>query len=85
MRINLDNRYGAKLWLERLDKGLWILNSEKKEDLGFMRIIYKENGKDIEAIDPSGGPFLSVGTVLEGYIIEEIYPNGYVLKLKEHD
>ena len=86
-KIKLDNRYNANIWLEHIDEDLWQLKSESPEDLQYMRLIYEED-KSIFAIDPSGGPFLSLGTIVgfeEKYIIDEIFPNGYILKLTRYE
>ena len=86
-KIKLDNRYNASIWLEHIDEDLWQLKCEDSKDLQYMRFIYEEDNKSIYAIDPSGGPFLSIGTVVgfeEKYIIDEIFPNGYIIKLTRY-
>lgn len=84
-KIKLSNRYNANLWLEHIDKDLWQLKSKNVSDLSYMRIGYEEDNKIINFIDPSGGPFLSIGSEIkninETYKIEEIFPNGYILRL----
>lgn len=72
-RIKLYNRDGANLYLECTYKEVskntyvWSLVVDYKHEyiLKYMRIIgdYPYN---IEAIDPSGGPMLSVGDEFEG-------------------
>jgi hypothetical protein len=86
-KIKLDNRYNANIWIEHIDEDLWQLKAEHPEDLRYMRLIYEDDNKTIYAVDPSGGPFLSLGTIVgfeEKYIIEEIFPNGYILRLKRY-
>lgn len=71
-KIKLYNRDGANLWLECTNKKVddsifvWTLTVDPEHSyiLKYMRIIgdYPIN---IEAIDPSGGPMLSVGDVFE--------------------
>ena len=71
-KIKLYNRDGANLWLEYTNKKIddsifvWTLTVDPEHSyiLKYMRIIgdYPIN---IEAIDPSGGPMLSVGDVFE--------------------
>lgn len=61
--IKLYNRYNANIWLEYIGKNLWSLKSENKEDLDYMRFIYNDDNS-IYAIDPSGGPFLSINRIL---------------------
>jgi len=85
--IKLYNRYGAKLWLEHINEDLWQLKADNPEDLEYMRVIYEDDNKSIHAIDPSGGPYLSLRTIVgfeEKYIIDEILPNGYIMKLSRY-
>ena len=73
-KIKLFNRDGADLYLEYVKEispkvSLWelIVDDDHKYCLEYMRVIAKDyTSKDIadwniEAIDPSGGPFLSLG------------------------
>lgn len=86
-KIKLDNRYNANIWLEHIDKDLWELKSQKPEDLQYMRIIFEDDNKSVYAVDPSGGPFLSIGTIVgieEKYIIKEIFKNGFILRLERY-
>lgn len=88
MKIKLYNRDGADLWLEKEDSNIWKLKVDQNHTyvLKYIRIIgYPE----IEAIDPSGGPFISVGDVLNDienrfYKVIEII-NYTTLKLKEEN
>ena len=69
-KIQLYNRDGANLWLENTGEqaaeniSVWKLCVDNKHDycLKYIRIIGDYPYK-IEAIDPSGGPMLSVGDV----------------------
>ena len=69
MKIKLYNRDGANLWLESIDNSLWKLKVDKnhKYCLKYIRII-----GNYEAVDPSGGPFISVGDTFNGYKITNI-------------
>ena len=80
-RIDLYNRYKANIWLQHIDEDLWKLSSSNPEDLQYMRVIYNEDNKGIFAIDPSGGPFLSVGSQIEQYTIKEIILEGFVIRM----
>jgi len=85
--IKLNNRYNAKIWLEHINGDLWQLKSENPEDLQYMRFIHEDDNKTIYAIDPSGGPFMSLGTIVgfeKKYTIDEIFPNGYIMKLSRY-
>lgn len=89
-KIKLFNRDGANLWLEKLsdleDKiSRWKLKVDKKHEycLQFMRIIGNDPNH-IEAVDPSGGPFISIGDKLENgkYTIVTII-NSLIFDLSE--
>lgn len=59
------NRHLDKLWLDDDN----ILHSSDPIDIEYMRIIYKEDGKTIEAVDPSGGPMMIVGQTVQNHKI----------------
>lgn len=72
MKIKLYNRDGADMWLEKLSDvepniSRWQLKVDNKHKycLEYMRVIgdYPNN---IQAVDPSGGPFISLGDEFEG-------------------
>lgn len=71
--INLHNRDRAKLYLEKINNenpGLWKLKVDDKHKyvLEYIRVIgHSLDGRivNIEAIDPSGGPFISIGDKFE--------------------
>lgn len=68
--MNLDlgkNRYGEQITITNN-----LLCVDGIPDTGYIRAIYKEDGHEIMAIDPPGGPFLSVGDNLQGHIIKSI-------------
>ena len=94
MKIKLPNRDGANLYLEKIEDlennlSKWSLKVDKKHDycLHYLRVIGKSLD-EIEAIDPSGGPFMSINSLLEGennkvYKIISIKPNIVIFILKE--
>lgn len=72
--IKLFNRDGATLKLVKTDKvvdsntWVWALEVDRPHDYIFeySRVIYSDNNfSRIQAIDPSGGPFISVGDTFE--------------------
>ena len=71
-KIKLYNRDGADLWLENTGEqaaeniAIWKLNVDSKHKycLKYIRVI-GNYPYEIEAIDPSGGPMLSVGDLFE--------------------
>ena len=70
--IILWNRYGYGVHLEPLEEPKWLLKIDEKSE--YTRI----GGNlpdDIKFVDPEGGPFLSVGKIIEGKIITKIEPS----------
>lgn len=72
MKIKLYNRDGANMWLEKLSDmkdniSRWQLKVDDKHEycLEYMRVIGNYPNR-IEAVDPSGGPFISLGDEFEG-------------------
>lgn len=74
-KIKLFNRDGANLNLISEDGRLWAFNVDEKHKYIFeyCRVGYKSDNKEIEFIDPSGGPMLSCGQRLsKNYVIDSI-------------
>lgn len=83
------NRDGAKIWLERIDNtNEYIIKTDKNFVLEYSRIIFDSipddalifdfnwDGKKAlcTAFDPSGGPYISVGSnINEKYKLVRIY------------
>lgn len=76
MRIKLYNRDGASMYLYRNDESIPIepniyeweitVDSKHKYILEYCRVIYEKGfDSNIVAIDPSGGPFISLGDEFE--------------------
>lgn len=74
--INLHNRDGAKLHLVSEDGKLFKFNVDESHKwvLEYCRIGLMEDNKTYDFVDPSGGPFLQVGTKVDGRLIEAIVP-----------
>ena len=87
MRIDFYNRDGNEIWLEKVgEKGWWQLRMAQPSLFNYTRLIFEE--EEIYAVDPPGGPFISVGSEVgigRLYIIEEIRNTslGIFLRLKE--
>ena len=79
-KIKLYNRDGNNLWLEKTVDSYWKLRSDESTSLLGVQISFESDGS-IYSVDPSGGPYLAVGTVLEGYRITEIETDGFTFKL----
>ena len=74
-KIKLFNRDGANLNLISEDGTLWAFNVDEKHKYIFeyCQVSYKNDNKEIEFIDPSGGPMLSCGQRLsKNYVIDSI-------------
>ena len=73
--IKLYNRDGADLKLVSEDGNLWKFQVDDKHKyiLEYCRIGYQNEDKEIEFVDPSGGPMLSCGqTISKDYVIDSI-------------
>lgn len=71
------NRYGEKVYLKNISDNKYELIS-----LYGYRIIFFPDGEEVNSIDPSGGPFLSVGDVIQNKKIKSISQTG-ILELEE--
>ena len=60
------NRYGKEVCLEKISDSRYVL----KGDFSFLRQI-TEAGKMI-AVDPEGGPMISVGDHINNFLVSEI-------------
>ena len=73
--IKLYNRDGANLKLVSEDGNLWKFQVDDKHKyiLEYCRVGYQNEDKEIEFVDPSGGPMLSCGqTINKDYVIDSI-------------
>ncbi len=85
-KIHLYNRYDDNIYLQHYKNDDWLL---KGDDgcLQYVRVGFNED-KSICFVDPSGGPFLSIGTKVNDKVItkiEHIESVGFVLTLKDED
>lgn len=79
----LPNRYGDLVQLIKQDENLYLLDG----DLGYMRVGFNED-KSINFVDPSGGPFMRVGSERDNFVIksiEGIANVGYLFTLEENE
>ena len=73
--IKLYNRDGANLKLVSEDGNLWKFQVDDKHKyiLEYCRVGYQNEDKEIEFVDPSGGPMLSCDqTISKDYVIDSI-------------
>ena len=86
MEILLPARYGMTHKLVHDKDDMWHIEFDKKST-GTYRCIGFEGehhiGDSIHALDPEGGPFLSVGSTVGGYTIKSITSNGLFELTKE--
>lgn len=86
MKIKLPNRYGNNNYLEQIAGNCWKLVLDKSNN--YTRLIGFDGeskiGSKVKAIDPEGGPFISVGSKIDNYTVETIMSNG-IIWLKENE
>jgi hypothetical protein len=83
--IPLFNRYGSKVFLEHKENNIYYLKGDE-DALMAVGVTFNGNLNNITAVDPSGGPYISVGSeIIKGYIIESIESTkeGFKIKFKE--
>jgi len=71
VELKFKSRY-KKVWskLTKLNNSLWNYTTNSK----FMRVINQTDDGDIFALDPEGGPYISIGSILyEKYKVVRIY------------
>lgn len=90
--INLGNRYGAKNYLELVDEDTYALRFSDPQEGSWCRVGLAEGTKwedhEYYFVDPSGGPFLSVGTpITEDKVVDRIYSeeNTYYIKVTKKE
>ena len=94
-KIKLFNRDGADLYLQKTNNknpGIWELKVDNEHEyvLKYMRIIGKEyapnmNVENWEAIDPAGGPFISISDEFEGKYKVVGFVNSTTLIIAENE
>lgn len=75
----LLGRYGEKRFLKEVEPSIFKLTGE---DLEYMRVIFSEDGKSIEAIDPSGGPFIGTNSFI---LNKKLYVKGITIDKDTQD
>lgn len=82
--IQLYNRYGLDVHLEELEDDKWIFTGED-DAFEYHRVIFEKGHKELHAVDPSGGPYLCIGYVVEDKTVTSIKQDkekGYIVTLK---
>lgn len=84
-KIPLFNRHGNKVFLEQKEDNIYYLRGDE-DALIAVGVAFDGNPNNITAVDPSGGPYISVGLeIIKGYIVESIESTkeGFKIKFKE--
>jgi len=72
--LKMKNRYGDEYWFEKVENNLYKLSG----NLQYFRFGAKEgkiDTNDLSFVDPSGGPFIGLGDMIEGKKITKISSN----------
>lgn len=83
--IPLFNRDGNKVYLEQKENNIYYLRGDE-EALMAVGVTFDGSPDNIKAVDPSGGPYISIGSkTTEGYEVESIESTkeGFKIKFKE--
>ena len=94
MKIKLFNRDGANLWLEKIENtedskiSKWQLKVDNKHKycLEYLRVI-GNYPKEIDAVDPSGGPMIGIGDEFKNKykIIQIINPTTFLISERDNN
>ena len=76
--IKLPNRYGLPILLEHVKDNDWELKIPPKNPY---RIIGEKD--DIRAVDPPGGPFITIGCKIENKTVINISNDGLLITLED--
>lgn len=85
--ITLQNREMQKMWFEEVEKDLYKIDTTSKYALNYSRLIMDEK-HNVVAFDPSGGPFMRIGSyTIDGKILREIIrgEKGLLFKTESKD
>lgn len=73
--IKIPARYGLCHTLEHVTGNLWQFKQDPRSSYGYRLIGFEGEqhiGFYVSALDPEGGPFMSVDSEIDGYIIKSI-------------
>jgi hypothetical protein len=74
------NRDGAHLWFENIKDNIYELKTDKQYVLEYCRI--GTTDAEVIMVDPSGGPYISIGDVFDNYKLESIFYEGKSLRFE---
>jgi hypothetical protein len=76
MKTIFKNRYGDEYWYERRGKDvLEIVGDLKHWRFGGKEGVSGVDMDDLGFVDPSGGPYLTIGSDIHGYTVTKIWAN----------
>lgn len=83
-RIKLSNRYNYDVFLLQEKENEYLLKGEDNA-LCCVCVNYDKIPTNIISVDPSGGPYIAVGSVIDGKEVESITStnNGFKVKFKK--
>ena len=84
-KIPLFNRHRSKVYLEHREGNVYYLKGDE-DALMAVGVTFNGNPNNITAVDPSGGPYISIGSeIIKDYIVESIESTkeGFKIKFKE--
>lgn len=82
--IKLPNRYGYDVHLEHIDGDKYLFDGDN-DAFEYHRVIFDKEPSKPHAVDPSGGPYLSLGYVVGDKTVTQIEfekGTGYIVTLK---
>ena len=82
--IQLPNRYGYDVHLEQIEGDQYLFDGDNNA-FEYHRVIFEKSPDEIHAVDPSGGPYLSIGYVVGKQTVTKIVHEkgkGYIVTLK---
>jgi hypothetical protein len=74
------NRDGAHLWFENIKDNIYELKTDNQYVLEYCRI--GTTDAEVIMVDPSGGPYISIGDVFDNYKLESIFYEGKSLRFE---
>jgi hypothetical protein len=73
----MKNRYGDEYWFDKIGENLYTIKGDLKHwRFGGREGQVKMDQSDLGFVDPSGGPFIGIGAVIEGRRVVQIDASG---------
>ena len=83
--IKLSNRYGYALYLHPTEEKDHYLLIGDEDALSCVGVTFDKSPINVIAIDPSGGPYIAVGSKIAGKVVKSITSSkkGFIIELCE--